>query len=149
MEPHRRAAQHRRARLDIDAVADPGHVLPVRVRGSRFAPVHRSRPRSRIRGGRDSGPSRGRGAATNPRGRGKVTMLLLVEICAALAGLAVVAMAVAAFRAVHVLERTSRRVVELTGEMHRWIAEAGELTREARDTMVSVQAVVVPLRRAA
>ena len=76
-------------------------------------------------------------------------MLLLVEICAALAGLAVVAIAVAAFRALRCIEKATAEMLALAAEGRQWITEAREVTREARVAVTSVHAAVAPLGRIA
>ena len=78
-----------------------------------------------------------------------MTLPLLVEICIVVATLAVVAMAVAAVRAMRRVEKMTDQVANLTGEIHLWVGQAGELTREARETVAAAREVIAPIRRVA
>jgi hypothetical protein len=74
-------------------------------------------------------------------------LLLLVEICAVVASLAMVAIAVAAIRAMYCVEKATHQVVKVAGEIQDLIGEASELTREARETLVSVRGAIAPISR--
>ena len=74
-------------------------------------------------------------------------MLLLVEICVVVASLAVLAIAVATVRAMYRVEKVTDQVSKLTVEIQQWVGQAGELTREARETVGSVRGVLAPIRR--
>jgi hypothetical protein len=67
-------------------------------------------------------------------------MLWIVGICAGVACLAVVAIAVATVRAMHRLEKATAEVSILVGE-------AGELTRDARATLSSIRGAIDPIGR--
>ena len=76
-------------------------------------------------------------------------MLPLVQVCVVVVSLAVVAIAVAIMRAVVLVGRATADVSKMTGEIRLWIDEANAFTREARDTVASVQGVIAPLRHVA
>jgi uncharacterized protein YoxC len=76
-------------------------------------------------------------------------MQLLLEICAVVATLAVVTIAVATVRAMLCAERITEDLSKLTGEVREWIGEVNGLTRETRETVASVRDLVVPIRRVA
>jgi uncharacterized protein YoxC len=76
-------------------------------------------------------------------------MTLLVGTCVVIATLALVAIAVAAIRAMTRLEKAADQVTTLTGEIQQWIGQAQELTREARETVSSVRGVIAPIHRVA
>lgn len=74
-------------------------------------------------------------------------MLLLLEICAVVVSLAVVAIAVAAVRATSCLDRATNEISKVTVDLQLLIGQANELTREMRETAVSVHGVIAPIRR--
>ena len=76
-------------------------------------------------------------------------MLLLVEICAVVASLALVVFAIATVRAMYCVEKAMGQLSKLTGEIQQWIGQANEFTCEAREAVASVRGVVAPLRRVA
>ena len=76
-------------------------------------------------------------------------MPLLVEICAVVATLAMVAVAVAAIRAMNSVTHARVQFTRLTDEVHQWMVQVNALTLEARETMVSLRDVVAPIRRVA
>ena len=76
-------------------------------------------------------------------------MLWIVEVCAVVECLAVVAIAVATVRAMRRLEKVTDEVSTLVGEIRPWIGEAGELTREARATLSSIRGSIDPISRVA
>ena len=75
--------------------------------------------------------------------------MLLLEICAVVASLAVVAIAVAAVRAMRCIEKATEQLSELAGDIRKWMDQASEFTREARETVASVREMIVPIRRVA
>lgn len=76
-------------------------------------------------------------------------MLPLVQICIVVATLAVVSIAVAAWRAMVCVEKATSQVSRLIGEIEQWLVQANELTREAREAVVSAGEVIAPIRRVA
>ena len=74
-------------------------------------------------------------------------MLWIVGVCAGVACLAVVAIAVATVRAMRRLEKVAEEVSSLVGEIRPWIGEAGELTRDARATLSSIREATDPIGR--
>jgi hypothetical protein len=76
-------------------------------------------------------------------------MLPLVQICIVVATLGVVAIAAAALRVMYRVDKASRHVSRLSGEIREWIVQANELTRDARETVASVREAIAPLRRVA
>ncbi len=74
-------------------------------------------------------------------------MLTLFEVCAVVASLAVVAIAVAAVRTMSLVDKATDQIAKLTGEIQLWVGQADALTREARETVHSVRAVIAPIRR--
>ena len=76
-------------------------------------------------------------------------MLLLVQIFAVIASLAVVVIAVALVRAMHRVEDATEQMSKLMVEVHQWVGEATEFTREARETVTSVRGLIAPVRRVA
>jgi len=78
-----------------------------------------------------------------------VTLPPLVEICIVVATLAVVAIAVAAVRAMRRVEKMTDQFANLSREIHLWVGQADELTREAREAVAAAGAVIAPIRRVA
>jgi hypothetical protein len=76
-------------------------------------------------------------------------MPLLIVISIVVASLAVVAIAVAALRTMTLAEKSTREVTKLSAEIHQWIGQANEFTREARETLASARGVIAPIRRVA
>ena len=74
-------------------------------------------------------------------------MSLLIGICVVVASLAVVAIAVATVRAMYRVEMATDQISKLAGEIRLWVGQAGELTREARETVASARGVIAPIRR--
>ena len=74
-------------------------------------------------------------------------MSWIVEVCAAAACLAIVAVAVATIRALRRLEKATDEVSSLVAEIRPWIGEAGELTRDARATLSSIRGAIDPIGR--
>jgi hypothetical protein len=68
-------------------------------------------------------------------------MILLVEIGAVVASLAVVAIAVATVRTMSRVDKSTDQISKLTAEIHRWVCQADALTREARETVVAARGV--------
>ena len=74
-------------------------------------------------------------------------MLLFVEICAAVACLAVVVIAVATVRAMYRVQEATDQILKLTGELQQWVGQANDVTHDAGEVLASVREVVVPIRR--
>jgi uncharacterized protein YoxC len=74
-------------------------------------------------------------------------MLTLFEVCAVVASLAVVAIAVAAVRMMSRVDKATNQISKLTGEIQLWVGQGNALTREAREIVHSVRGVIAPIRR--
>lgn len=74
---------------------------------------------------------------------------MLVQICVVVASLAAIAIAVAAVRVMYRVEIAAHEFSKMTGEIHQWIGQVNELTREARETVTSFRGVIAPIRRVA
>jgi uncharacterized protein YoxC len=74
-------------------------------------------------------------------------LLLLVEIAAAVASLAVVVIAVATVRTMFCIEKATNQISQLTKEIQQGVGQVNEFTREVRETLASARGVIAPIRR--
>jgi len=76
-------------------------------------------------------------------------MSLLAQVCLVVVTLAAVAVAVAVLRALSRVEKASEQLTRMSEEFQHWVTGAHDLTREAREVLVSARGIVTPLRRVA
>ncbi len=76
-------------------------------------------------------------------------MTLLLQICAVIVTMAIVAIAISLVRGMVKFEKATENLSELTESTQAWMAEVNQVAREARDLVVSLRDVVPPVRRVA